>query len=88
MGKQTAQAKKVYWSKDEMMDRVKDCSVDVMIENWRSCMRGIIMLYVPSQQNPVDAPSSNLSSLEYTLTSEIWNEVQLRFGSAKGYSCN
>ena len=37
MGKQTAQAKK-----DEMMDRVKDCSVDVMIENWRSCMRGII----------------------------------------------
>lgn len=33
MGKQTAPAKKVYWSKDEMMDRVKDCRVDVMIEN-------------------------------------------------------
>jgi len=38
------------------------------------------MLYVPSQENPVDAPSRRLSSLDYTLTSQIWNEVQLRFG--------
>ena len=33
MGKQTAQAKKVYWSKDEMMDHDKDCRIDEMIDN-------------------------------------------------------
>ena len=42
MEKQTTQAKKIYCSKNEMMDRVKDCRIDVMIENWRLCMRGII----------------------------------------------
>ena len=25
---------------------------------------------------------------DYTLTSEIWNEVQLRFGDGKGHSCD
>ena len=46
------------------------------------------MLYVPSQRNPTDAPSRRLSSLDYTLTSEIWNEVQMRFGGEKGRSCD
>jgi len=46
------------------------------------------MLYVPSQQNPADAPSRRLSFLGYTLTSEIWNEVQLRFGGEEGHSCD
>ena len=46
------------------------------------------VLYVPSQENPADAPSHRLSSLDYTLTSEIWNEVQLRFGGGQGHSCN
>lgn len=45
-------------------------------------------LYVPSQQNPVDAPSHRLLSLDYTLTSEIWNEVQLRFEAGKGHLCD
>ena len=35
------------------------------------------MLYVSSQENPADAPSRRLSSLAYTLASEIWNKVQL-----------
>ena len=38
------------------------------------------MLYVPSQHNQADALSRRLSFLDYTLTSEIWIEVQLRFG--------
>ena len=46
------------------------------------------MLYVPSQQNPADAPSRRLSLLDYTLTPEIWNEVQLRFGGEEGHSCD
>ena len=46
------------------------------------------MWYVPSQQNPADAPSRRLSSFDYTLTSEIWNEVQLRFRDEKGHSCD
>ena len=46
------------------------------------------MLYVPSQENPADAPSRRLSSLDYTLTSEIWNEVQLRFGGGQGHTCD
>ena len=33
MGKQNVQAKKVYWSKDEMMDRVKD-SVSRRCNDW------------------------------------------------------
>ena len=44
--------------------------------------------YVPSQQNPADAPCRRLSSFDYTLTSEIWNEVQLRFEGEKGHSCD
>ena len=94
---------------------VKDCRVDVMIDNlavmhaWNN-QRGkgrdlnnakkalffttmdlnilLHMWYVPSQQNPGDAPSRRLSSFDYTLTSEIWNEVQLRFGGEKGHSCD
>ena len=46
------------------------------------------MLYVPSQQNPADSPSHRLSFLDYTLTSEIWNEVQLRFGVEECHSCD
>ena len=47
----------------------------------------LLMLYVPSQQNPMDAPSRRLSSLDYILTSEIWNGVQLRFRGGNGYWC-
>ena len=46
------------------------------------------MLYVPSQENPVDAPCLVLSSLDYTLASEIWNEVQLTFRGGQGHSCD
>ena len=46
------------------------------------------MLYVPSQENPADAPSRRLSSLDYTLTPEIWDEVQLRFGGGQGHTCD
>ena len=46
------------------------------------------MLYVPSQRNPTDAPSRRLSSLDYTLTSEICSEVQLRFGGENVHSCD
>ena len=46
------------------------------------------MLYVPSQENPTDAPSRRLSSLDYTLTPEIWDEVQLRFGGGQGHTCD
>ena len=48
----------------------------------------LCMLYVPSQENPADAPAHRLSSLDYTLTPKIWNEVQLRFGGANGHSCD
>ena len=43
-------------------------------------------MYVPSQENPEDGPSRGLSSLDCTITSEIWNEVQLRFGGGQGHS--
>ena len=46
------------------------------------------MLYVPSQENLVDAPCRILSSLDYTLALEIWNEVQLTFGGGQGHSCD
>ena len=46
------------------------------------------MLYVPSQENPADAPSRRLSSLDYTLASEIWNEIELTFGGGQGHSCD
>ena len=46
------------------------------------------MLYVPSHENPAVAPSRKLSSLGYTLASEIWNEVQLTFGGGQGHSCD
>ena len=86
---------------------VKDCRVDVMIDNlavmhaWNNqggkgrdlnnAIKALFfttmdlnillyMWYVPSQQNPADALSRSLSFFDYTLTSEIWNEVQLRFG--------
>ena len=93
---------------------VKDCRVDVMIDNlavmhaWNNqggkgrdlnnAIKALFFttmdlnilqhMYVPSQQNPADAPSRRLSSLDFTLTSEIWNEVQLRFGGEKGHSCD
>ena len=96
-------------------DLVKDCRVDVMIDNlavmyaWNNqggkgrdlnnAIKALFfttmdlnillhMLYVPSQENPADAPSRRLSSLDYTLTSEIWNEVQLRFGGGQGHTCD
>ncbi|KAL9951351.1 hypothetical protein ACROYT_G044002 [Oculina patagonica] len=96
-------------------DLVKDCRVDVMIDNlavmyaWNNqggkgrdlnnAIKALFfttmdlnillhMLYVPSQENPADAPSRRLSSLDYTLTSEIWNEVQLRFGGGLGHTCD
>ena len=46
------------------------------------------MLYVPSHENLADAPSRRSSSLDYTLASEIWNEVQLTFGGGQGHSCD
>ena len=46
------------------------------------------MLYVSSQENPADAPSRRLSSLDYTLTPEICDEVQLRFGGGQGHTCD
>ena len=94
---------------------VKDCRVDVMIDNlvvmhaWNNqggkgrdlnnAIKALFfttmdlnillhMLYVPSQENPADAPSRRLSSLDYTLASEIWNEVQLRFGDGQGHACD
>lgn len=96
-------------------DLVKDCRVDVMIDNlavmyvWNNqagksrylnnAIKALFfttmdlnillhMLYVPSQENPADAPSRRLSSLDYTLASEIWNEVQLRLGGEQGHSCD
>ena len=96
-------------------DLVKDCRVDVMIDN-RAVMHAwnnqggkgrdlnnaikalffttmdlnilLHMLYIPSQENPADAPSRRLSSLDYTLASEIWNNVQLTFGGGQGHSCD
>ena len=94
-------------------DLVKDCRVDVMIDNlavmyaWNNqggngrdlnnAIKALLfttmdlnillhMLYVPSQENPADFSSRRLSSLDYTLTSEIWNEVQLRCGVGQGHS--
>lgn len=46
------------------------------------------MLYVPSQEIPVDAPCLILSSLDYTLASEFWNRVQLTFRGGQGHSCD
>ena len=96
-------------------DLVKDCRVDVMIDNlavmhaWNNqggkgrdlnnAIKALFfttmdlnillhMLYIPSQENPADAPSRRLSSLDYTLASEIWNNVQLTFGGGQGHSCD
>ena len=46
------------------------------------------ILYVPSQENPADAPSRRLSSLDYTLASEMWNEVKLTSRGGQGHSCD
>ena len=94
---------------------VKDCRVDVMIDNLAVTHAGnnrggksrdlnnaikalffttmdlnilLHMWYVLSQQNLADTPSRRLSSFDYTLTSEIWNEVQLRFRGEMGHSCD
>ena len=96
-------------------DYVKDCRVDVMIDNkavmhaWnnqggksRDLNNAIKALFftttglnillrmfnVPTQENQADTPSHRLSSLDYKLAPEIWNEVQQEFGGVGGHSCD
>ena len=40
----------------------------------------IDMQYVPSAENPADAPSRRQSDLDYTLSEEAWSRVQRLFG--------
>ena len=46
------------------------------------------MLNLPSQENPADAPSRRLSSLDYMLAPNTWNEVQQEFGGVECHSCD
>ena len=52
----------------------------------KTCLTGQRDRRLPVICSP--APSRRLSSLHYTLASEIWNEVQLRFGGGQGHSCD
>ena len=44
--------------------------------------------YIPSQQNPADAPSRRLSSLDSTLTTTAWEIVQNLFGGNEGHTAD
>ena len=43
------------------------------------------MVYVPTQENPADAPSRRLSPLDCRLAPEVWEKVQREFGGAEGH---
>ena len=45
--------------------------------------------YIPSGENPPDAPSRRFSvSRQFKLSGQIWDRVQEEFGGDKGHSCD
>ena len=44
--------------------------------------------YLPSGENPADAPSHRLSVLDNKLSGQTWDRVQEEFGGEKGHSCH
>lgn len=45
-------------------------------------------VYVPTQENPADAPSRRLSPLDCKLAPEIWDKMQKEFSGAEDHSCD
>ena len=43
-------------------------------------------VYVPTQENPADAPSSRLTPLDCKLVQEVWDKVQREFGGEDGHT--
>ena len=46
------------------------------------------MSYIPTGQNPADAPSRRLSHLDSKLSDGLWEIVQREFGAREGHSCD
>ena len=46
------------------------------------------MSYIPTGQNPADAPSRRLSHLDSKLSDGLWEVVQREFGGKEGHSCD
>lgn len=46
------------------------------------------MSYIPTSENPADAPSRRLSSLDSQLSPTLWEYVQKEFGGKYGHSCD
>ena len=44
--------------------------------------------YIPTTENPADAPSRRLSTLDSCLSQRLWQKVQTEFGGAEGHSCD
>lgn len=46
------------------------------------------MSFIPSEQNPADAPSRRLSSPDNKLSDDPWQIVEKEFGGNEGHSCD
>lgn len=46
------------------------------------------MSYIPSEQNPADAPSRCLFSSDSKLSDDLWQIVLKEFGGNEGHSCD
>lgn len=46
------------------------------------------LVYIPTHENPADAPSRRLSFDDCTLSPYMWGEIQKIFGDAEGHTCD
>lgn len=46
------------------------------------------LVYVPTHENPADAPSRRLSYGDYTLSPRLWEVVEQTFDKAQGHTCD
>ena len=44
--------------------------------------------FIPTNENPADAPSRRLSTLDSMLSPRLWGRVQSEFGSPGGHTCD
>lgn len=46
------------------------------------------LAYVPTGENPADAPSRRLSHLDCAITPTVWKRIEKAFGGASGHTCD